>query len=45
MPLVLLQVVLVPLLAAVASFVAGEKLGRRVGWIAFAALRILNRLT
>ncbi len=37
-PFVLLQVVLVPLLAAVVSFAAGQRLGRQVGWIAFVAL-------
>ena len=43
-PFVLLQVVLVPLPAAVASFVAGEKMGRNVGWIAFAALAYVTLL-
>ncbi len=38
MPYALLQVVLVPLVAAVASFALGGRLGRHVGWIAFASL-------
>lgn len=37
-PFVLLQVVLAPLLAGMASFPLGGSLGRRVGWIAFASL-------
>jgi formate hydrogenlyase subunit 3/multisubunit Na+/H+ antiporter MnhD subunit len=37
-PTVLLQVVIVPLLAAVISFAVGGRMGRRVGWIAFASL-------
>ncbi len=37
-PLVLLQVVLVPLVAAVVSFAAGGRLGRHVGWVSFGSL-------
>jgi formate hydrogenlyase subunit 3/multisubunit Na+/H+ antiporter MnhD subunit len=37
-PVVLLQVVLVPLLAGIASFAVGGRAGRQVGWIAFASL-------
>jgi formate hydrogenlyase subunit 3/multisubunit Na+/H+ antiporter MnhD subunit len=37
-PLVLLQVVLVPLLAGIASFALGGRVGMRVGWIAFGSL-------
>ena len=37
-PFVLLQVVLVPLLASVVCLAAGGQAGRRVGWVAFAAL-------
>ncbi len=43
-PFVLLQVVLVPLLAGVVSFVAGERQGIRVGWIAFASLLYVSLL-
>jgi formate hydrogenlyase subunit 3/multisubunit Na+/H+ antiporter MnhD subunit len=33
-----LQVVVVPLLASVACFAVGDRLGRHVGWVAFASL-------
>src|SRR5215472_13839735 len=35
---VLLQVILVPLLSSVLVFALGGRLGRRVGWVAFASL-------
>jgi NADH-quinone oxidoreductase subunit M len=37
-PYVLLQVVAVPLIFAVVTFASGGKLGKRVGWLAFASL-------
>lgn len=37
-PFVLLQVVLVPVVASVVCFALGGRLGRRVGWVAFASL-------
>jgi NADH-quinone oxidoreductase subunit M len=43
-PLVLLQVVIVPLLAGVVSFAAGSRLGRHVGWVAFASLAYVTIL-
>lgn len=41
---VLLQAVLVPLLASVACFALGGRLGRHVGWIAFASLLYVSLL-
>ncbi len=43
-PFVLLQAVLVPLLASVACFALGGRLGRHVGWIAFASLLYVSLL-
>ncbi|HUI01220.1 MAG TPA: complex I subunit 5 family protein [Nitrososphaerales archaeon] len=43
-PFVLLQTVLVPLLAALLSFALGGSLGRRTGWVAFAALAYVSLL-
>ncbi len=34
----LLQIIVLPILAAIASAFAGKKLGKRVGWLAFAVL-------
>lgn len=37
-PYVFLQIVIIPILAAVVSAFAGKKLGKRTGWLAFLAL-------